>query len=84
MVAEVNARATAAEAKEPTARELTEKHDRLLLRCKQLSRPVLHNGLKQFIAGLHWHKGDAECVVYLEGSAEPVRPRDITIIEEAT
>lgn len=80
----MNARASKSEVQEPTARDLAEKHDMRLLRAKQLCRPVLHNGLKQFIAGLHWHKGDTEGTVYLEGSAEPVRPCDITIIEEAT
>ena len=80
----MNARAATAETKEPTERDLAEKHEMRLLRARQLCRQVLHGGVKKFIAGLHWHKGDAECVVYLEGSAEPVRPCDLTIIEEAT
>lgn len=69
-------------APEPTARDLAELHERRLLRCKQECRPVLHKGLKQFIAGMHWHKGETEAVVYLEGSAEQVRPCDISFIKE--
>ncbi|TFW15910.1 hypothetical protein [Duganella callida] len=65
-----------------TARDLAEKHDMRLLRAKQLCRPVLYKGIKQFIAGLHWHKGDAEGTVYLEGIVEPVRPSELTITEE--
>ncbi|MRW88805.1 hypothetical protein GJ699_02265 [Duganella sp. FT80W] len=67
---------------EPTARDLAEKHERLLLRCRQECRQVLYQGAKQFIAGLHWHKGEAEAVVYLEGRAEPVKPAEITFIKE--
>jgi hypothetical protein len=67
-----------------TEQDLADKHDRLIVRCKQLCRPVLHNGVKQFIAGFCHHKGDAEMTVYLEGMKDPVRPCDITIIEEAT
>jgi hypothetical protein len=67
---------------EPTARDLAEKHERILLRCRQECRPVLYDGRKQFIAGLHWHKGEAEGIVYLEGRAEPVRPAEITFAKE--
>lgn len=67
-----------------TAQDAADRHDRMIHRCKQLCRPIRHAGVKKFIAGFCHHKGDAEMVVYLEGSAEPVRPCDITIIEEAT
>jgi len=67
---------------EPSARDLADKHDMRIHRSKQLARPVLHKGLKQFIAGFCFHKGDAEMVIYLEGSAEPVRPCDIEILEQ--
>lgn len=80
----MNARATKAEAREPTAQELADQHDLRLHRAKQLCRPVRHAGLKKFIAGLHLHKGDTEMIVYLEGSADAVRPCEITFIEEAT
>ena len=50
-------------------------------RAKQLCRPILHAGVNKFIAGFCWHKGDNEMIVYLEGSAEAVRPCDITIKE---
>ena len=80
----MNARATKAEAQEPSARGLAEQHDMRIHRAKQLCRPVRHAGVKKFIAGFCHHKGDEEMVVYLEGSADPVRPCDITIIEEAT
>jgi hypothetical protein len=65
-----------------TAQDLADKHDRMIHRCKQLARPVLHKGLSEFIAGFCWHKGDAEMVVYLEGIKGPVRPCDITILEK--
>ncbi|MRW84573.1 hypothetical protein GJ698_10800 [Pseudoduganella sp. FT26W] len=53
-------------------------------RAKQRCRPILHLSVKQFITGFCWHKADDEMVVYLEGITRPVRPCDITIIEEAT
>lgn len=66
-----------------SAQDAADRHDRMIHRCKQLCRPIRHAGVKKFIAGFCHHKGDSEMVVYLEGSAEPVRPCDITIIEEA-
>ena len=65
-----------------TAQDLADKHDRIIHRCKQLCKPVEYLGLKHFIAGFCWHKGDAEMVIYLEGAADPVRPCDITILEK--
>ncbi|KQW97108.1 hypothetical protein ASC94_09955 [Massilia sp. Root418] len=58
-----------------------DKHDLRLHRAKQLARQVEYRGLLHFIAGLHWHKGDSEMTVYLEGSAEPVRPCELTLVE---
>lgn len=58
-----------------------DKHDLRLHRAKQLARQVEYRGLLHFIAGLHWHKGDREMTVYLEGSAEPVRPSDLILVE---
>lgn len=78
----MNARDKKPAAPEPTARDLAEQHERWLLRCKQECRPVIYGGKKQFIAGMHWHKGETEAVVYLEGSAEPVRPYEILFIKE--
>ncbi len=63
-------------------REEAQKHDMRIHRCKQLARPVLHQGTKKFIAGFCWHKGDEEMVVYLEGINGAVRPCDITIPAE--
>lgn len=80
----MNARAQQPAAPVETAQDLADKHDRMIHRCKQLCRPVLHSGVKQFIAGFCHHKGDAEMTVYLEGMKEPVRPCELTIIEEAT
>lgn len=80
----MNARATTDEVKKPTARDLAERHDMRIHRAKQLCRQVLHKGVKKWVAGFCHHDGDEEMVVYLKGSAEPVRPCDITIIEEAT
>lgn len=67
-----------------TPRDQADKHDMRIHRAKQMCRPVEHCGLHKFIAGFCWHKGDAEMVVYLEGSAEPVRPSEITILEQPT
>lgn len=78
----MNARAKAVATNEPTARDLAELHERRLLRCRQECRPVLHHGTKQFIADLHWYKGEAEGTVYLEGRAEPVRPNELTFAKE--
>lgn len=69
---------------EPTPRDLAELHERRLLRCRQEGRQVRHNGLKQFIAEMHLYKGDTEATVYLAGIAEPVKPSEISFIEEAT
>ncbi|KQQ40414.1 hypothetical protein ASF61_06565 [Duganella sp. Leaf126] len=68
----------------PTAQDQADQHDLRIHRAKQLARPVMHAGVKKFIAGFCWHKGDREMVVYMEGSAEPVRPADITILEQPT
>lgn len=62
--------------------EEDDKHDLRIHRAKQLCRPVIHRGVKKFIAGFCWHKGDEEMIVYLEGSADEVRPCDITIVEQ--
>ncbi|MBV6321973.1 hypothetical protein [Duganella violaceipulchra] len=64
-----------------TPRDLVEQHDMRIHRAKQKCRPVLYRGLKYFIAGFCWHKGDEEMIVYLEGIAGPVRPCDITVLE---
>lgn len=66
-----------------SAQDLADRHDLRLIRAKQLCRPVLHKGLKQFIGGYCHHKGDAEMIVYLTGSAEQVRPAEITLLEQA-
>jgi hypothetical protein len=66
----------------PHHRDDADMHDMRIHRAKQLCRPVLHGGVKQFIAGFCWHDGDDEMVVYLKGSAEPVRPCEITILEQ--
>jgi hypothetical protein len=68
---------------QPTGRDLAEQHERRLMRCRQECRPMLHQGLKQFIAEVHLYKGETEAVVYLESSAEPVRPCEISFIREA-
>lgn len=68
----------------PTAQDEADQHDMRIHRARQLARPVLHAGVKKFIAGFCWHKGDSEMVVYLEGSSTPVRPADITILKEPT
>jgi len=68
----------------PTAQDEADKHDLRIHRAMQRALPVMHAGLKQFIAGFCHHSGDAEMVVYLKGSAEPVRPCDITILEQPT
>lgn len=68
----------------PTAQDEADKHEMRIHRAKQLARPVMHQGLKKYIAGFCWHKGDRELVIYLEGSAEPVPPSEITILEQPT
>jgi hypothetical protein len=68
----------------PTEQDLADQHDLRIHRAKQLARPVMHNGLKKFIAGFCHHSGDAEMVVYLKGSPTPVRPSEITILEQPT
>lgn len=67
----------------PHWRDDADKHDLRIHRSKQLARPVLHNGVKKFIAGFCHHDGDEEMVVYLKGSAEPVKPSEITILEKS-
>lgn len=69
---------------EETPKDLADKHDMRIHRAKQMCRPVGYRGLNHFIAGFCWHKGDDEMVVYLEGSAEPVKPSEITILEQPT
>ncbi|SDH42020.1 MULTISPECIES: hypothetical protein [unclassified Duganella] len=64
-------------------RDDADKHDLRIHRAKQLCRQVLHDGVKKFIAGFCWHDGDDEMVVYLKGSAKPVRPCEITIPEHS-
>lgn len=64
-----------------TPQDQADKHDMRIHRSKQLARPVVHGGIKKFIAGFCWHKGDAEMVVYLVGSSAPLRPCEITILE---
>lgn len=71
-------------ATEETPQELADKHDLRIHRAKQLARPVEYQGLHRFIAGFCWHKGDDEMVIYLEGSAEPVKPSEITLLEPPT
>lgn len=66
----------------PTAQDEADKHDLRIHRAMQRALPVMHNGLKKFIAGFCHHRGDAEMVVYLKGSPTPVRPCDITILEQ--
>lgn len=65
-----------------TAQDLADKHDLRIHRAMQRCLPVEYNGKNQFIAGFCHHHGDREMVVYLNGSAEPVRPCDITILEQ--
>lgn len=67
-----------------SVQDAADQHDMRIHRAKQLNRQVRHAGVKKFVSGFCHHKGDEEMTVYLEGSAEPVRPCDITIIEEAT
>lgn len=59
-----------------------DRHDLRIHRAMQQCRPVLHAGVKKFIAGFCHHDGDAEMVVYLKGSPDAVRPCDITILEQ--
>jgi hypothetical protein len=66
----------------PHWRDEADKHDMRIHRAKQLARPVLHAGTKKHIAGFCHHDGDEEMVVYLKGSAAPVRPCEITILEQ--
>jgi hypothetical protein len=75
----MNARAQQPAAPAETAQDLADKHDRLIVRCKQLCRPIEYKGANRFIAGFCHHKGDAEMVVYLEGVTGEVRPCEITI-----
>lgn len=65
-----------------TPQEIADRHDMRIHRAKQLARRIEYVGAYHFIAGFCWHKGDAEMVVYLEGRPEPVRPCDITILEQ--
>ena len=78
----MNARDKQPSTAQPTERDLAEQHERRLVRCRQECRPVLYQGLKQFIAEVHLYKGETEAVVYLDGSAEAVKPTDITFIKE--
>lgn len=64
-------------------REDAQRHDMRIHRCKQLARPVLHQGAKKFIAGFCWHKGDEEMVVYLEGVPGAVPPSELKILEHS-
>jgi len=64
-------------------RDDADRHDLRIHRAKQLCRPVLHEGVKKFIAGFCHHDGDEEMVVYLKGSATAVRPSEITIPEHS-
>lgn len=75
-----------AQAQQPadTPQELADKHDLRIHRAKQKCRPVEYRGLKHFIAGFCWHKGDDEMVIYLEGGAEPVKPSEIVLLEPPT
>lgn len=63
-------------------RDDADMHEMRIHRAKQLCRQVLHNGVKKWIAGFCCHDGDEEMTVYLKGSAEAVRPCDITILEQ--
>lgn len=65
-------------------RDLADQHALRIHRAKQLARQVSYKGTNRFIAGFCWHKGDDELTIYLEGSAEPVSPSDLTILEEPT
>jgi len=65
-----------------TEQDQADQHDLRIHRAMQRALPVIHNGLKKFIAGFCHHSGDAEMVVYLKGSPTPVRPCDITILEQ--
>ena len=67
-----------------SSRDDADRHDLRLLRSRQRARPVLYQGTMRFIAGLCLHKGDSEMVVYLTGSAEPVKPSELTIVEPPT
>jgi hypothetical protein len=68
----------------PTAQDEADRHDLRIHRAMQRALPVMHAGLKQFIAGFCHHSGDAEMVIYLKRRSKPVRPCDITILEQAT
>lgn len=67
-----------------SAQDLADDHDLRIIRARQRCQQVGHKGLKRFVDAFHHHKGDAEMLVYLDGSAEPVRPCDITILEQPT
>lgn len=67
-----------------SAQDLADDHDLRIIRARQRCQPVGFNGAKHFVSTYCHHDGDAEMVVYLKGSAEPVRPCDITILEPAT
>lgn len=67
----------------PHWRDEADMHDMRIHRAKQLCRPILHAGVKKHIAGFCHHDGDEDMVVYLKGSAEPVKPSEITILEHS-
>lgn len=67
-----------------TPQEMADKHDLRIHRAKQKCRPVEYHGIKHFIAGFCWHKGDDEMVIYLEGRGEAVKPSEIVLLEPPT
>lgn len=67
-----------------SAQDLADDHDLRIIRAQQRCQPVGFNGAKHFVSTYCHHDGDAEMVVYLKGSAKPVQPCEITILEPAT
>ena len=67
-----------------SAQDLADDHDLRIIRARQRCQAVGFNGAKYFVSTHCHHDGDAEMVVYLKGRADPVRPCDITILEQPT
>ena len=66
------------------ARDAEFKHERQLVYCRQMSRPVMYRGLQHQIAEASLYMGDTEMTIYLNGSSEKVRPCELTIPEIPT
>lgn len=65
-------------------RDEADRHDMRLHRSLQLTRQVLYRGTLRYIDGISLSHRDSEMTVYLTGSAHPVKPSELTIIEPPT